>query len=173
MTTNYYGRFDGDALVAVHEDPTPEDVALQGLYRLPDWPGRWPAPAAPHLRLVRRAGRLVWGDRRTLQEARSERWEAIKAERKRRAEAPVVTPEGTFDADERAFSALARQVAAGGPARWTLADNTRRLLSAAQLKAALVAISDQVQAAFDTADTLREQLQSAKTNEAVDSVRWP
>ncbi len=114
--------------------------------------------------------------------AKARRWAEIKQLREGHEFGPLEWDGVTFDADERAqlrimgAVQLATQAVAAGQdfgMDWTLADNTIRRLSAADLVSLGDALGRQVAAAHETARLLRERIEAAQTVEEVSAVGWP
>ncbi|SEL11782.1 protein of unknown function [Roseateles sp. YR242] len=117
-----------------------------------------------------------------LQKARDRRWAQIKQLREAHEFGPLTWDGSVFDADERAqlrimgaVQLAAQAVAAGQPFSmdWTLADNSIRTLSAADLMALGEALGQQVASAHETARLLREAIDAAATVAEVQSIDWP
>lgn len=117
-----------------------------------------------------------------LVKAKARRWSEVKQLRSAREFGPLVWDGSTFDADAAAqlrimgaVQLAAQAAAAGQPFAmdWTLADNTIRTLSAADLRALGEALGQQVAAAHEIARILREEIEAAETVEAVQAVDWP
>jgi len=118
-----------------------------------------------------------WIDPRTLDEIKTKQWEIIKAARTQ-AEYSGFTWDGSaFDSDAISQARLtgAVQLAQLNPAMtldWTLASNTVRTLSAADLTAVGVALGVHVATQFAKGQALRAQIDAATTKEAVEAIVW-
>lgn len=123
----------------------------------------------------------AWVDQRSLDDVKAAKWTEIKAAREAIEYGSFTWDGSTFDADPVSTSrimgafalALAAQ-AAGQPYSqdWTLADNTTRTLSAADMLTVGAALGARVAGAFATASTLRAQIEAATTIEEVEDVTW-
>ena len=120
-----------------------------------------------------------WVDPRSLLQLKADQWVAIKAARDA-AEFGGFTWDGsTFDSDLTSQSRIqgAVQLAGLDPANfsldWTLADNSVRTLSAAQMTAVGAALGVHVAAQHALGRTLRSQIEAATTAAEVDAVAWP
>lgn len=118
----------------------------------------------------------------TLAALQAQAWTRIKAERDRQVALPKSTPAGPFDASPAdqdnlnkvlALTALAAAAGLPAEARYTLADNSRVLLTLAQLQAAALSLGAQTQALYDTAAALRAQIDAATTPAELDAIQWP
>ncbi len=124
----------------------------------------------------------AWVDPRTLDDLRAAAWARIKAERDRIEFGGFDWDGSRFDSDEISQSriqgaVLLAQLAiqAGQPfsIAWTLADNTRRTLSAQEVAAVGVAMGGHFRAAHDTAAALRDLINAATTAAALEAITWP
>jgi hypothetical protein len=122
-----------------------------------------------------------WNETRTLAELKLARWGDMKAERERRMALPMVTSLGPFDATaadqdnlNKVISLLQLSIAAGGSnsANYTLADNTRPTFTLPQLQQAALEIGAQVQALYDTGNTLRQAIEASTTAAQVAAITW-
>lgn len=115
----------------------------------------------------------------TLEDAKLQRWAALKIEREQRIQGAGTTPWGTFDASPAAIANITSVAAVllANPAlaevQFTLADNTRPTFARADFLAAASTVAAAVQAIHDTAHTLRGQIDAAQTVAAVQAVVWP
>ena len=118
-----------------------------------------------------------WIDPRTLSDLQVAKWEQIKRARAN-AEFGGFTWDGSpFDSDAISQSRIqgAVQLAAMAPGftiDWTLANNSVRNLSAADLAAVGVALGLHVGTQHDKARVLRAQIEAATTADEVDAVTW-
>lgn len=139
-----------------------------------------PFPSQPSNHHIFDWSRHEWVDPRNIDDFKAERWAAVKAAR-RAAELGGFTWDGSrFDSDAASQSSiqLAVQSAITSPAEgfsidWTLSDNTRRALSAADMVAVGRALAAHVAAQHATARALREQIDSASSIEEVAAASWP
>ena len=118
-----------------------------------------------------------WVDPRTLSDLQAAKWAQIKRDRDE-AEFGGFTWDGSpFDSDAISQSRIqgAVQLAAMAPGftiDWTLANNSVRNLSAADLANVGAALVMHVAAQHDKARTLRSQIEAATTVAEVDAVTW-
>ena len=141
-----------------------------------------PAPADDELRTwawddaTRR-----WVAQPTLAALKLEARERIKAAREAAISEPKDTTHGTFDATLEARSNLAGVVAMAQTAdklglpstvSYTLADNTRPEFTLAQIESAALQVGAQVQAAYDHADGLFQQIDAAESPAELDAIEW-
>lgn len=137
-----------------------------------------PIPARPSIHHVFDYATKQWVDPRTLEDLKAQRWREIRGARDA-AEFGGFTWDGsTFDSDAMSQSRImgAAQLAQLDPAftiDWTLADNSVRNLSAADMVAVGVALGQHVATQHATARTLRAQIQAATTAAEVEAVSWP
>jgi len=120
---------------------------------------------------------LSWIDPRTLDDLKAQQWETIKAARTQAEYGGFTWDGSTFDSDAISQARLtgAVQLAQLNPALaldWTLASNTVRTLSAADLTAVGVALGVHVSTQFTKGQTLRAQIDAATTKEAVEAIVW-
>lgn len=123
----------------------------------------------------------AWVDPRTLADLQAEAWARIKAERERVEFGGFDWDGSRFDSDLISQSriqgtVLLAQLAlqAGQPfsIAWTLADNTRRTLSAADVAAVGVAMGVHIRAAHERAAGLRALIVAATTPEDLEAITW-
>lgn len=138
-----------------------------------------PLPAAPFEGAAYDIQAQQWVDSRTLEEVKRHRWNAIKQERAEREYAGFAWDGSAFDSDPLSQSRIqgAVQLAsldlAGFSIDWTLADNTVRTLSGANMVAVGVALAQHVNALHVTARGLRAQIEAAATLQEVAAIAWP
>jgi hypothetical protein len=118
-----------------------------------------------------------WIDPRTLQDHKTAKWLEIKQTRSQAEYAGFTWDESVFDSDalsqQRITGAVTlAQMDAGFSIGWTLADNTVRHLSAAQMKEVGAALGVHVATQFAHAQDLRTQLDAAQTAEQVAALGW-
>ncbi len=123
-----------------------------------------------------------WVDTRSLPVAKQDRWGAIKEKRSTAEFAGFSWGGSTFDSDPMSqmkiagAAQLARAAEQAGQSYsidWTLADNTVRTLSAADVIEVGAALAAHVQSVHSTGRDLRSQIESAATVEEVDAINWP
>lgn len=124
---------------------------------------------------------MTWVDVRTFAQQQAAAWARIKAARDAALSAPVTWDGSTFDADENArqrigqalqLATMAAQAGQAYSVPWTLADNTVRVLSGADLAQVAVAMGLQFQATFAKGQALRAQIEAATTQAELDAVIW-
>lgn len=117
-----------------------------------------------------------------LEKARAAKLAELRTIRSLKIAAPKTTAFGAFDADEKSQNDLNKvvslQAAAASlglptAANFTLADNTRRSFTQAELAQAALEIGAQVQAMYDVHDALRAQVVAAQSVGEVAAVVWP
>jgi hypothetical protein len=127
-------------------------------------------------------GTVVSDAATTVEGARVRRWAQMKIARQAVIDAPLVTPYGTFDSDQRGRDSIKEAVlfvnnktAMGdtSPIRYTLADDTRPEFTAEQIIQVGMLLAAKVQAAYDTGDSIRQAIDAAATVEEVQGVNWP
>lgn len=124
----------------------------------------------------------VWADQRTMEQKRQQRWEMVKQWRTQAEFSTFIWDGSVFDADEKsaariagAFAlALASQMAAVPYSQvWTLADNTTRELSAADMVEVGVALGAHVAWTHNRGRELRVRIEDpAATAEEIEAVVW-
>ncbi len=120
----------------------------------------------------------IWVDPRTIQNFKDAKWVEIKAARSAAEYGGFAWDGSTFDSDAASQQRIigASQLASLNPSAfeidWTLADNTVRTLSAADMQAVGVALGQHVNGQYVHARTLREQIEAAATKEEVDAISW-
>lgn len=118
----------------------------------------------------------------SLAAAKTRRWAFIKAARDQKEYGGFVWDGSTFDSDLQAQTRiqggvqLANMAAASNQPfgiDWTLADNSVRTLSGADMVAVGLALAQHVQTLHEVGRGLREQIDAATTVEQVNAVQWP
>ena len=141
-----------------------------------------PAPADDELQTwAWDAGTKRWLATPTLAALQLAARERIKAAREAAVNAPKATSFGTFDADPESRANIAAVVAMAQTAdklgmpsgvSFTLADNTRPEFTLAQIESAALQVGAQVQACYDHADALFQQIDAAADAAALDAIVW-
>ncbi|TXI23124.1 MAG: DUF4376 domain-containing protein [Roseateles sp.] len=113
-----------------------------------------------------------------LDQARSRRWAAIKAEREARDQAPVDHAGYQVDGDQQSrmdiMGAVLSMQATGQSSRlWRCSDNVMRELTLDDLLAVGTSIASRRQALIETSDQLYQAIQAALTVAEVEAVVWP
>ena len=109
--------------------------------------------------------------------ARSEKWEAIKAERQMRELSTFEWNTHAFQCDEASQMRIQAAVQAaiiddGLNMVWTLADNSTQTFNATELKQIGKALSDHVKECHDRGRILRAQIDAATTEEDLEAIVW-
>lgn len=121
---------------------------------------------------------FAWYDARTLEAVKAAQWEIIKAARSEAEYGGFTWDGSTFDSDALSQQKIigASQMASLNPSvfliDWTLADNTVRTLSAADMNAVGVALGEHVNTQYVHARVLRQQIEDATTKEEVMAITW-
>lgn len=118
-----------------------------------------------------------WIDPRTLQDLKAAQWSVIKAARQASEYAGFLWGNSTFDSDSISQSRIQGAVQLAGmdaafTIDWTLANNTVRTLSGADMTAVGVALGQHVAAQHAKARALRAQIEAATTAAQVAAVVW-
>lgn len=138
-----------------------------------------PPPSGRH---KLQAETLIWVDATNLADLKSERWTAIKSQRSALEFGGFTWDGSAFDSDPQAQARIQGgvQLATIAAAQsqpfsidWTLADNTVRTLSGADMIAVGMTLAAHVQAVHAIARTLRLQIEAATTLAEVEAVVWP
>lgn len=119
-----------------------------------------------------------WQDPRTLQDFKDAKWAETKAARAAAEFGGLLWDGSLFDSDEKSQARIqgAVQLAAMAPAfavDWTLADNTVRTLSAADVLALGMALGAHVAQQHTTARAVREHIEMAASVAEVLAITWP
>ncbi len=119
-----------------------------------------------------------WVDARGLGQLKSDKWEEIKAARTNAEHGGFEWDGSIFDSDEASQQriTMAAQIATASTefsVDWTLADNSIRTLSGADMAAVCVAMGLHVNAQHVIGRALRQQIDDAQDVEAVNQVKWP
>jgi hypothetical protein len=142
-----------------------------------DWHG-WPVAPTPGARLMWRQGGFEWDDSRTLTEAKVSRSALMRDARDAAINGSFIWDGSAFDADQvsqtRIMGLKVASADAGFTAKaWRLADNSWRVLSAADAAGVWAALEAHVSGHFTTFAGLDAAIQAATTLAAVDQVSWP
>ena len=119
-----------------------------------------------------------WEDPRTLQDLKDAQWTLIKQARTQAEYAGFTWDGSTFDSDaisqNRITGAVTlAQLSPSFTIDWTLADNTVRTLGQMDMFQVGEALGFHVQTQFVRGQSLREQIATATTREAVEAIVWP
>lgn len=124
---------------------------------------------------------MAWVDDRTLDQLKASRWGVMLAARSADEFGPFVWDGSTFDGDERSqariqsavlLALLAAQTDTSFSIDWTLADNSVRTLTGANMIAVGQAMSVHVAAAHAAGRTKRTEIMAAANAADVDAVTW-
>ena len=118
-----------------------------------------------------------WEDPRTLADLKGAQWEMIKQARSAAEYAGFTWDGSTFDSDTLSQNRITgavtlAQLSPNFTIHWTLANNSTRTLSQADMIAVGVALGQHVQAQFTKAQGLRVQIEAATSWEQVAAVMW-
>lgn len=125
----------------------------------------------------------AWG-LKPLADLQAAKWEEMKLQRSAAIEAPLVTPYGTFDADELSRTNIAQtaqfaqtQAQSLAPGLtplvdFTLANNTVVTLTAQQMIQVALLLASQVQTAYARGRTVRAAIQACTTAAQVAAITW-
>ena len=153
--------------------------AEQTVNEHPQWTGL--PPHRPNAHCYFDMHTKQWEDPRTLSDLKSAQWTQIKQARAAAIQNPLVTPYGTFDADEKSRTAITDSVLLlqtlskrGRPQtiKFTLSDNTSIDLSVSQMEDVGLLLGEKTNLAFERARVLREQIEAATTKEQVEAIVW-
>jgi hypothetical protein len=147
-----------------------------------EYVGKTPAdlPPSGYVEFVNGVGKVA-GASEALKKAKDAQWALIKQARAAAIAAPLVTPYGTFDADEYSRTAITDSVLLlqtlskrGRPAtiRFTLADNTDIDLSVSQIEDVGLMLGEKTNLVFEKGRLLREAIEAATSREAVEAIVW-
>ena len=123
-----------------------------------------------------------WLDPRTIANLKSEQWTAIKSQRSALEFGGFTWDGSAFDSDPQAqariqggvqLATIAASQSQPFSIDWTLADNTVRTLSGADMIAVGMTLAGHVQTVHAIARTLRLQIEAATTLAEVEAVVWP
>lgn len=122
-----------------------------------------------------------WEDPRTVQDFKDAKWISIKEAREAIINAPLVTPYGIFDSDPKSRQNITDAILMlksledlGSPTTidFTLADDTARTLTTAEMVMVGLLLGQKIQAAHAQARALRGALDLATTKEEVEAITW-
>lgn len=124
----------------------------------------------------------AWIDARSLDEVKAQRWAQIKAQRDAIEFGGFTWSDDEFDSDAESqarimgavqMALIAVQAEQPFTIDWTLADNTVRSMSAADIVSAGLALGAHVAAAHGIARTLRAAIEACTTAAEVEAISWP
>jgi hypothetical protein len=118
-----------------------------------------------------------WEDPRTLADLKAEKWRNIKANRDAAEHGGFTWDGSVFDSDalsqQRITGAVTlAQMSPAFTTVWTLANNSTRTLSAADMFAVGMALGTHVATQFLQGQLLREQIDDAATAQEVEAIHW-
>ena len=123
----------------------------------------------------------AWEDPRNLQALKEAKWADMKAAREAAFDAPLVTPYGTFDSDEKARTNITDAVlmlqtlaGMGSPTTidFTLANNTTVTLTTAQMVTVGLLLGQKVQTAHATSRAKRAAIDAATNLSQLGVITW-
>lgn len=135
-------------------------------------------PKLPPERHLRWTGE-DWADLRTLEQTKADRWEKIKATRDSIEHGGFTWDGSTFDSDLASQNKIIGAVQLAnvtGPnftIDWTLANNSVRTLSAADMVEVGKTLGLHVSTQHAIARGLRQQIEAATTAQEVEAIAWP
>jgi Domain of unknown function (DUF4376) len=141
----------------------------------------WPAPPSVSSVLRWKNSAFVWEDDRTFLQKKASKRSAIKNARESKEFGPFTWSGSIFDGDEKsqarimvaAFRASRATILAPFSEPWTLADNSTRTLSGADMVAVCDAMTDNIMTVHATWRTLRAQIEAATDSSQIDATSWP
>ena len=118
-----------------------------------------------------------WVDTRSLQDYKTIQWDAIKQSRTLAEYGGFTWDNSVFDSDAVSQNRITgavqlAQISPGFNIEWTLADNTTRVLSAADMISVGTALGIHVGTHFAKGQALRTQIEAATTKEEVEGIIW-
>ncbi len=113
----------------------------------------------------------MWVDKRTLEEAKDTKWEAIKLERNKLEFSGFEFEGNIYDSDQASQSRIMGAAMAGVDQVWTLADNTTVELSASQLQQLYAALQVHTASVHERGRIARQLIFDAETKEQVEAVQ--
>lgn len=119
----------------------------------------------------------LWEDLRSIEQVRLSKWEEIKKVRTNIEYGGFDWDGSTFDSDPTSVqrisgSVLLAQLNPSYTVDWTLADNTVRTLSAADLLQVAMSLGSHVQSCFVHGQALRDLINNATTIAEVEAITW-
>lgn len=154
--------------------PMPRDGRI---YRA--WPEPFPlTPPTPTKQAFWIDDRPQWVETATLEQAQAAAWGAAKVDRDKAESAPFEFEGGMYDPNKEnvsgaALAALLAQLGGVEVSRtWTLADNSRRVLSGAQIIAMGLALTTRVDAIHERGRVLRDLINNATTPAQAYGYTW-
>lgn len=113
-----------------------------------------------------------WVDPRTLDEIKSQKWQEIKKQRDALEFGGFEFDGGIYDSDTVSQGRILGASIAGVEQVWTLADNTTRLLTAAQLQQLYAALQIHTAAAHERGRIARQLIYEATSKEQIKAVNF-
>lgn len=145
------------------------------------WDGIFVAfPAQPNINMTWSWATHHWIDGRSLDTAKYDKWQAIKAIRSTKAGGTFTEGGRVHNLDPVAITLAATNAMLAKAAlevtwikAWTLADNSTAMLTANQVLRMARACDDYIDGLWTTGRNLQTQITAAATLAAVDAVAWP
>ena len=113
----------------------------------------------------------VWVDKRTLEEVKDTKWEAIKLKRSKVEFAGFEFEGNIYDSDQVSQGRIMGAALAGVDQVWTLADNTTVNLTALQLQQLYAALQDHIAKVHERGRIARQLIYEAETRDQVEAVQ--
>ncbi|MEQ1227974.1 DUF4376 domain-containing protein [Acinetobacter junii] len=113
----------------------------------------------------------VWVDKRTLEEVKDTKWEAIKLERSQIEFGGFEFEGNIYDSDQVSQGRIMGAAAAGIDQVWTLRDNTTVNLTASQLQQLYAALQAHIASVHERGRIARQLIFDAETKEQVEAVQ--
>lgn len=176
----YYGSFSGDRLLAMYEDPTPEDVAAMGLEEITGEVNAGPRPTPFH-ELWRQSGQLVWKDPRSIEQAKNQKRAQIDEWRLQAHRSGFVYQGRRVATDEMSFMDLIGtngrisrrgSLPANWPGGWKSGGQIIPIATVEQWDDFYEAMYQQGLSNFFRSQALKTQVDSAQTIEEIEAITW-
>ena len=113
----------------------------------------------------------TWVDKRTLEDIKDARWEAIKLERTKLEFGGFEFEGNTYDSDQTSQGRIMGAAVAGVDQVWTLADNTTVELSATQLQQLYAALQAHIASVHERGRIARHLIYEGETKEEVEAIQ--
>lgn len=176
-----YAMLRGENIVAIYENPSPEDVSALGLVGLAHQGQIPPQPSQSHVLRAVDDG-LAWVDVRTLAQVKAQKNAEINSAHER-ANMRFEFAGHWFQADARSWQQITAvqgyvsdsgRLPPGFPGRWKSEDNQYLPINdAAEWRLFYAAAVARGTANFMTSEALKLQLEAAQTIDQVEAVKWP
>jgi len=126
-------------------------------------------PPSPHYRFD--YSFKQWVDPRTLDEIKDQKWQEIKKQRDALEFGGFEFEGGIYDSDQVSQGRIMGASIASIDQVWTLADNTTRLLTAAQLQQLYAALQMHIAAAHERGRIARQLIYEATSKEQIEAIQ--